>query len=102
MLRFGSMSAESPPPKVVALADTSPATVTTAQQGNVSPVGTEHFASYPSSEASSDVVLPNVIPPRGTPLPPVGWQEGDPSWEPPKKVAKPVPETPPKTKLPED
>lgn len=74
------------------LADTSPATIATARQGNVSSVGTEH----------SDVVLPNVIPPRGTPLPPVGWQEGDPPWEPPRKVAKPVPETPPKTRLPED
>ena len=101
------MSAESSPVKVVALADTSPATVATAQhqgQANASPVGTEHFASYASSEAPSEVgnVMAWQWPPRQA-LPPVWWDpNGPPNQGPPKEIPEHEAETPPKTVLPAD
>ena len=49
-----SSNVESTPTKVISLADTSPVTMATAAQGNVSPAGTVRFDSYASEVGLGD------------------------------------------------
>ena len=96
-----SSNVASTPTKVISLADTSPVTMATAGQGNESPVGTEHFASYASSEVGG-VVMAWQWPPRQA-LPPVWWDpNGPPNQAPPKEMPDHEAETPPTTVLPAD